>query len=116
MDKRDILDLAWIIPALPAFGAVLLLLFGKRIGEPMAGWIATGLMALAFVGSSQLAPEVEAARANDHDAPLLRGDELGVPEGPEVGRLLTLVEEERAVGTISTRQEAFELVHREMRR
>jgi tRNA nucleotidyltransferase/poly(A) polymerase len=73
------------------------------------------LDALAFVGSSQLAPEVEAARANDHVAPLLRGDELGVPEGPEVGRLLARIEEERAVGTISTREEAFELVRREKR-
>ena len=48
---RDLLDLAWVIPVLPAFGAVLLLLLGKRIGEPKSGWIATGLMALAFVAS-----------------------------------------------------------------
>ena len=27
----------WLIPALPAFGAVVLLLFGKRIGEPQCG-------------------------------------------------------------------------------
>ena len=32
-------------------GAVLLLLAGKRIGEPKAGWIATTLLALAFVWS-----------------------------------------------------------------
>ena len=51
MTARDLLDLAWIIPALPALGAVVLLLFGKRIGEPKAGWIATALMALAFVWS-----------------------------------------------------------------
>jgi NADH-quinone oxidoreductase subunit L len=51
VDARDLLDQAWMIPALPAFGAALLLLFGKRIGEPKAGWIATGLMALAFVAS-----------------------------------------------------------------
>jgi NADH-quinone oxidoreductase subunit L len=49
--SRDLLHLAWIIPALPLFGAAFLLLFGKRIGEPVAGWIATGLMALAFVWS-----------------------------------------------------------------
>jgi NADH-quinone oxidoreductase subunit L len=48
---RDVLHLAWIIPALPLFGAAFLLLFGKRIGEPVSGWIATGLMALAFVVS-----------------------------------------------------------------
>ena len=51
MTARDLLDLAWVIPAIPAFGAVVLLLFGKRIGEPRAGWLATGLMALAFLAS-----------------------------------------------------------------
>ena len=51
MTARDLLDLAWIIPALPALGAVVLLLFGKRIGEPIAGWIATALVSLAFVWS-----------------------------------------------------------------
>ena len=52
-------------------------------------------------------------RADDHPEPLLRGEdvlELGVEPGPEVGRLLELVAEERAVGTISTRDEALELV------
>jgi NADH-quinone oxidoreductase subunit L len=51
VDAHDLLELAWVIPALPAFGAVLLLLFGKRIGEPRAGWIATLLIALAFLAS-----------------------------------------------------------------
>ncbi|HYL50538.1 MAG TPA: NADH-quinone oxidoreductase subunit L [Acidimicrobiia bacterium] len=51
MTARDLLDIAWVIPALPALGAVILLLFGKRIGEPKAGWLATILMALAFVAS-----------------------------------------------------------------
>ena len=51
MDARNLLDLAWVIPALPALGAVVLLVFGKRIGEPKAGWIATALMGLSFVAS-----------------------------------------------------------------
>ena len=51
MTARDLLDLIWIVPALPLLGAAVLLLFGKRIGEPVAGWIATTLMALAFVWS-----------------------------------------------------------------
>ena len=46
--------------------------------------------------------------------PLLRGDELGLPPGPEVGRLLELIAEERAAGTISTREEALELVRRSL--
>ena len=51
MDARDLLDLVWIVPALPALGAAVLLLFGRRIGEPKAGWLATGLMALSFAWS-----------------------------------------------------------------
>jgi tRNA nucleotidyltransferase/poly(A) polymerase len=82
----------------------------RRVTEPWA------LDALAFVGAQELAPEVKAARANDPDQPLLRGDELGLPEGPEIGRLLALIEEERAVGTISTREEALQLARREARR
>jgi tRNA nucleotidyltransferase/poly(A) polymerase len=82
----------------------------RRTTEPWA------LDALAFAGAQELGPEVRAARANDPDEPLLRGDELGLPEGPEVGRLLALIEEERAVGTISTREDALELVRREARR
>jgi NADH-quinone oxidoreductase subunit L len=49
MNARDLLDLAWIIPLLPLAGAVVLLLFGKRIGEPLAGWVGTSMMGLAFV-------------------------------------------------------------------
>lgn len=82
----------------------------RRATEPWA------LDALAFVGTPELTDEVEAARTADPEAPLLRGDELGLPPGPEVGRILALVEEERAVGTISTREEALELARREMRR
>jgi NADH-quinone oxidoreductase subunit L len=51
MDANDLLHLAWVIPALPAFGAVVLLLFGKRIGEPRAGWFATAIMFLAFAAA-----------------------------------------------------------------
>ena len=51
MSARNLLDLAWVIPALPALGAVVLLLCGKRIGEPRAGWLATVMIGLSFVGS-----------------------------------------------------------------
>jgi hypothetical protein len=80
----------------------------RRQTEPWA------LDALAFLGAEEHAEAVRAARERDPAEPLLRGDELGVPEGPEVGRLLGLVEEERAVGTITTREEALELVRREL--
>jgi NADH-quinone oxidoreductase subunit L len=60
-----VLDLVWLIPALPAAGAVVLLLFGKRIGEPRAGWLATSTMALSFV-CSIVAFAVLAGREAEH--------------------------------------------------
>ncbi|MER3409533.1 MAG: hypothetical protein C4306_05390 [Thermoleophilia bacterium] len=79
----------------------------RRQTEPWA------LDALAFLGVIELAEAVERARASDPKEPLLRGDELGLSPGPEIGRLLSLVEEERAAGTVRTREEALELVRRE---
>jgi poly(A) polymerase-like protein len=78
----------------------------RRATEPWA------LEALAFVGAERLASAVRAARERDPAEPLLRGDELGIPPGPEVGRLLELIAEERAAGTISTRDEALDMVRR----
>ena len=54
------------------------------------------LEALAYLGAAELVGAVEGARKTDPAEPLLRGDELGIPPGPEVGRLLELVAEERA--------------------
>ncbi len=51
MNARDLLDLVWIVPALPLLGSAILLLFGRRLREPKAGWLATGLMALSFAWS-----------------------------------------------------------------
>jgi NADH-quinone oxidoreductase subunit L len=51
VEARDLLHLAWVIPALPATGAVILLLVGRRIGAPGAGRLATAMMGLAFVAS-----------------------------------------------------------------
>jgi tRNA nucleotidyltransferase/poly(A) polymerase len=79
----------------------------RRRTEPWA------LSALAFLGATDLYDAVRVARAEDPAEPLLRGEdvlELGVEPGPEVGRLLELVAEERAVGTIATRKDALELV------
>jgi tRNA nucleotidyltransferase/poly(A) polymerase len=81
----------------------------RRRTEPWA------LSALAFLGAPELYEAVRRARAEEPEEPLLRGDELGIPPGPEVGRLLELVAEERAAGTISTREEALALIERERR-
>ena len=48
MNANDVLGLVWLVPALPLFGAAFLLLFGKRIGEPIAGWIGSATLALSF--------------------------------------------------------------------
>jgi hypothetical protein len=80
----------------------------RRRTEPWA------LDAVAFLGGhEELARAVERARADDPGQPLVRGDELGLPPGPEIGRLLDRIEEERAAGVIATREEALELVRRE---
>ncbi len=47
----QLLDLAFLIPAFPLAGFVLLVLFGRRLGEPMAGWLATAMMGGSFVAS-----------------------------------------------------------------
>jgi tRNA nucleotidyltransferase/poly(A) polymerase len=78
----------------------------RRATEPWA------LEALAFAGASELAPAVEEARASDPAEPLIRGDELDLPPGPEIGRLLAEIEEERAAGTIATREEALDYARR----
>ncbi|CAN5663039.1 hypothetical protein BH18ACT13_BH18ACT13_06970 [soil metagenome] len=75
----------------------------RRATEPWA------LDALAFLGAPELAGAVEKARRGDPEEPLVRGDELGLTPGPEIGRILAIIEEERAVGTISTREEALAL-------
>jgi hypothetical protein len=79
----------------------------RRMTEPWA------VSALAFLGATDLYDAVLAARAAEPTTPLLRGDDvlaLGVEPGPRVGELLDLVAEERAVGAISTRDQAISLV------
>jgi tRNA nucleotidyltransferase/poly(A) polymerase len=80
----------------------------RRATEPWA------LDALAFLGAEGLASDVEEARRNDAE-PLLRGDELGLPPGPEIGRLLAEIAEEQAAGTIATKEEALEYARRNAR-
>jgi hypothetical protein len=75
----------------------------RRATEPWA------LDALAFVGAPELVGVVEAARHADPSAPLVRGDELGLEPGPAIGRILDAIDEERAAGTITTRDEALAL-------
>jgi tRNA nucleotidyltransferase/poly(A) polymerase len=80
----------------------------RRASEPFA------LEAVAFLrGSPQLREAVCRARRDEPREPLVRGDELGLPPGPEIGRLLERIEEERAAGAIVTREDALALARRE---
>jgi NADH-quinone oxidoreductase subunit L len=45
------LDVLWLIPAFPLAGFVLILLFGRRLGDPGAGWLATLMVIASFVVS-----------------------------------------------------------------
>jgi len=47
----ELLDLVWLIPALPLLGFVLLLLVGRRLGEPGAGLLATAMVAGSFLAT-----------------------------------------------------------------
>jgi tRNA nucleotidyltransferase/poly(A) polymerase len=78
----------------------------RRATEPWA------LEALAFVDALDLREAVEQARRDEPAEPLVRGDELGLPAGPEIGRLLAEINEERAAGTIATREEALDYARR----
>src|SRR5829696_2921054 len=63
-------------------------------------------------GGTELERAIVESRRSEPAEPLLRGDELGFPAGPEIGEWLERIAEERAAGTISTREEALELVRR----
>ncbi len=39
----------WLIPALPLAGALLLVVAGRRLGEPLAGWLATTMLGGSFL-------------------------------------------------------------------
>ena len=44
-------DLVWLVPAFPLAGFLCLTALGRRVGEPTAGWLATGAMAGSFLAT-----------------------------------------------------------------
>jgi len=44
-------DLVWLIPALPLAGFLVLVLLGRRLGEPGAGWLATAMCGGSFLAT-----------------------------------------------------------------
>ena len=47
----QLVELVWLVPLLPLLGFVFLMFFGRRLGEPVAGWVATAAMAGSFLAS-----------------------------------------------------------------
>ncbi|NNE94442.1 MAG: NADH-quinone oxidoreductase subunit L, partial [Acidimicrobiales bacterium] len=45
------LELAWLIPAAPLIGFALILVFGRLLGEPLAGWLGFGAMGVSFLAT-----------------------------------------------------------------
>jgi NADH-quinone oxidoreductase subunit L len=45
------LELVWLIPALPLAGFLVLVVLGRRMGEPVAGWVATSACGGSFLAS-----------------------------------------------------------------
>ena len=54
------MELVWLIPALPVAGFVLLLAFGKRLGDPIAGIVGTLAVAGSFLVSCVVALDLMA--------------------------------------------------------
>ncbi len=47
----ETLDLVWLVPALPLAGFLVLVVLGRRLGEPAAGWLATSACGGAFIAT-----------------------------------------------------------------
>ncbi len=47
----QILDAVWLIPALPLAGFLTLLVAGRKLGDPFAGWLATSAIGGAFAAT-----------------------------------------------------------------
>jgi NADH-quinone oxidoreductase subunit L len=44
-----VLSAVWLVPALPLAGFLVLLVLGRRLGDPLAGWFATAMVGASFV-------------------------------------------------------------------
>ncbi|MEM7096498.1 MAG: NADH-quinone oxidoreductase subunit L [Actinomycetota bacterium] len=48
---EQLAELVWLVPLFPLLGFITLMFAGRRLGEPMAGWLATAAMGGSFVAS-----------------------------------------------------------------
>ena len=49
--NMQLVELVWLVPLLPLLGFITLMFFGRRLGEPVAGWLATAAMGGSFLAS-----------------------------------------------------------------
>jgi NADH-quinone oxidoreductase subunit L len=67
----ETLDLVWLVPALPLAGFVVLLVLGRKLSEPAAGWLGTascgGAFAATLVVFGALLAEEEDHRSHVYD-------------------------------------------------
>lgn len=47
----ELAELVWLVPLFPLLGFLTILVFGRRLGEPGAGWVATLAMAASFASA-----------------------------------------------------------------
>jgi NADH-quinone oxidoreductase subunit L len=58
-------DLIWLIPALPLAGFAVLVVVGRRLGDPLAGWLATAVVGGSFAASIAAFSELEGLPTDD---------------------------------------------------
>src|SRR6056297_3378553 len=60
-------DLVWLIPAFPLAGFLLLLVFGRRLGDPNAGYLATAMVFGSFASTVLIFFDLLSKPAEDRD-------------------------------------------------
>ena len=59
------IDLVWLLPAFPLAGFLVLVVFGRRLGNPLAGWFATAMVAASFVCAVAVTIDLHSQAADD---------------------------------------------------
>jgi NADH-quinone oxidoreductase subunit L len=60
-----VVDYVWLIPLFPLVGVVTILLFGRRLGEPWAGFFATAMVFASFLASVAIYLDLLSMPADD---------------------------------------------------